>query len=311
MRTLVTGGAGFIGSNLVALLLENGCEVRVLDDLSTGYRDNLDGLDAELVVGDVRRADDIDRAVAGSEVVFHLAASVGNTRAIAEPAVDAEINLIGTINVLEAARKHDVRKVVNSSSAGIFGELVTLPISEDHPQAPITPYGVSKLAAEKMCIAYHDLHGIETVSLRYFNVYGPNQRYDDYGNVIPIFVHRMLNGQSLMIFGDGEQTRDFVDARDVAAANYAAGMAEGVVGCFNVASGTRISINRLVELLREVSEVPFDVEHGPERPGDVRDSLADLSAARAAFGYAPSVDIEDGLREYVRWAREAAGGTSA
>jgi UDP-glucose 4-epimerase len=305
LRALVTGGAGFIGSNLVALLLEEGCQVRVLDDLSTGCRQNLDDLDAQLVEADVRDAEAVFRAAHGVDVVFHLAASVGNARAIDDPVADSAINVIGTINVLEAARRNGVRKLVYSSSAGIFGELVALPIREDHPQEPISPYGVSKLGGEKMCIAYGRLYDLETVCLRYFNVYGPNQRYDAYGNVIPIFVHRMLEEEALTIFGDGEQTRDFVHARDVAAANVAAARSVGVSGCFNIASGTRISINRLVELLRAVSGMPVAAVHGPERPGDVRDSLADLSAARAAFGYAPRVEIEDGLREYVRWARQA------
>jgi len=303
VRALVTGGAGFIGSNLVALLLEQGSEVRVLDNLSTGYRENLDDLDVELILADVRDAEATARAVAGVDVVFHLAASVGNARAIADPVGDSEVNLIGTVNVLEAAQRNDVRKVVYSSSAGIFGELKTLPIREDHPQEPISPYGVSKLGGEKMCLAYNRLYEMECVCLRYFNVYGPNQRYDAYGNVIPIFVRRIIDGEPLTIFGDGEQTRDFVHARDVAAANLAAATSPGVSGCFNIASGTRISINRLVQLLREVSGAHVDAEHGPERPGDVRHSLADLTAAREGFGYTPRVDIEEGLRQYVLWAQ--------
>ena len=305
LTALVTGGAGFIGSNLVARLLREGTRVRVVDDLSTGYTDNLAGKDVELVVADVCDPHELDDAAAGVDVIFHLAASVGNARAIAEPVADSRTNVLGTINVLEAARRHEVRKVVYSSSAGIFGELVTLPIREDHPQYPLTPYGVSKLAGEKMCLAYRDLYGIETVCLRYFNVYGPNQRYDAYGNVIPIFVHRLLAGEPLVIFGDGEQTRDFVAAQDVAAANLAAGTTPGVWGCFNIASGTRITINRLVELLRGHADRPVEVQHGPERSGDVRHSLADISAAHEAFGYTPGVAIEDGLREYLAWAERA------
>jgi UDP-glucose 4-epimerase len=305
LKALVTGGAGFIGSNLVSLLLRRNARVRVVDDLSTGYADNLADLDVDLVVADVCDDSVLDHAAADMDVIFHLAASVGNARAIADPVADSRTNVIGTIRVLEAARKHGVPKVVYSSSAGIFGELMTLPIREDHPQYPLSPYGVSKLAGEKMCLAYRDLYGIETVCLRYFNVYGPNQRYDAYGNVIPIFVHRMLAGEPLVVFGDGEQTRDFVAAQDVAAANLAAATAAGVWGCFNIASGTRITINRLVDLLREASEVPVEVKYAPERPGDVRHSLADLSAAQHAFGFAPAVAIEDGLREYVEWAARA------
>ena len=311
LTALVTGGAGFIGSNLVDLLLREGARVRVIDDLSTGYADNLAGKDAELIIADVCDPSELDEAAEGVDVIFHLAASVGNARAIADPVGDSRTNILGTIQVLEAARRHDVSKVVYSSSAGIFGELVTLPIREDHPQYPLTPYGVSKLAAEKMCLAYRDLYGIETVCLRYFNVYGPNQRYDAYGNVIPIFVHRMLDGDPLLIFGDGEQTRDFVAAQDVAAANLAAATTPGVWGCFNIASGTRITINHLAELLQELADQPVEVQHRPERPGDVRHSLADISAARDAFGYAPAVAIEDGLGTYVAWAARTPQAVSA
>src|SRR5690606_33315526 len=244
MRVVVTGGAGFIGSNLVRLLLDSGHEVTVLDNFSSGYRDNLAQLDVRLVEGDVRDPAVVEAAVRGSEVVFHLAASVGNTRSIEHPIADSEINVLGTLHVLEAARRHGVRKVVFSSSAGIFGELKTLPIREDHPAEPDTPYGASKLGAEKLCLAYAKLYPLECVCLRYFNVYGVNQRYDAYGNVIPIFVHRRLRGEPLTIYGDGEQTRDFINVRDVAMANYRAAMARGVSGAFNIASGTRITINR-------------------------------------------------------------------
>jgi UDP-glucose 4-epimerase len=306
MKVLVTGGGGFIGSNLVALLLGEGHEVAVLDDFSSGYRENLAGLTRVRVVeGDVRDPAAVERAVAGAEVVFHLAASVGNARAIADPILDSEVNVIGTLRVLEAARGAGVRKVVFSSSAGIFGELRTLPIREDHPVEPDSPYGASKLAAEKHCLLYARLYDLECVCLRYFNVYGPNQRYDAYGNVVPIFATKMLRGEPLTVFGDGEQTRDFVNVRDVARANYLAGTSRGVSGAFNVGSATRITINRLVELLRDASGIEPTVEHGPPRPGDVRDSLADVSAAKAAFGFEPTVRVEDGLREYMAWAAGA------
>ena len=250
INALVTGGAGFIGSNLSALLLSRGHRVAILDNLTSGYRENLSSLPAaRFVEGDVRDAKAVDDAMEGAEVVFHLAASVGNTRSIEHPIQDSEINVLGTLTVLEAARRHGVRKVVFSSSAGIFGELKTLPITEDHPVEPDTPYGASKLGAEKLCLAYAKLYPLECVCLRYFNVYGVNQRYDAYGNVIPIFAHRMLQGQPLTIYGDGEQTRDFVNVRDVAEANYLAGMNRGVSGAFNIASGTRVTINHLAELM--------------------------------------------------------------
>jgi UDP-glucose 4-epimerase len=261
----------------------------------------------ELVEGDVRDEALLARVVPGTEVVFHLAASVGNKRSIEHPLDDAEINLLGTIKVLEAARRAGVRKIVASSSAGVFGELRTLPIAEDHPLEPDTPYGVSKLAEEKVCLAYGRLYGMEAVCLRYFNVYGPNQRFDAYGNVIPIFVFRMLRGEPITVFGDGEQTRDFVNVRDVVQANLRAAAATGVSGAFNVGSGTRISINRLLELLGGAAGFAPSVTHGPPRPGDVRDSLADISAAAQRLGYAPAVELEDGLAEYLEWAMDEAG----
>jgi UDP-glucose 4-epimerase len=304
---LVTGGAGFIGSNIVRLLLDRGHQVVVLDDLSSGYRSNLDALPAaRLVEGDVRNAADVDSAIAGCEVVLHLAASVGNTRSIEHPLDDAGINVIGTLTVLEAARRHGVRKLVFSSSAGIFGELKTVPIREDHPVEPDTPYGASKLAAEKLCLAYAKLYELECVCLRYFNVYGVNQRYDAYGNVIPIFAHRMLRDLPITVFGDGEQTRDFVNVRDVAEANYLAAMNRGVSGAFNLGSGTRVTVNALVALMAEAGGLTPAVEHGPPRKGDVRHSLADVSQARALLGFEPRVGLEDGLREYMAWARAAA-----
>jgi UDP-glucose 4-epimerase len=236
--------------------------------------------------------------------------------------------VLGTLNVLEAARHARVPKVVFSSSAGIFGELKTLPIREDHPCEPDTPYGASKLAAEKLCLAYAKIYGIEAVCLRYFNVYGPHQRYDAYGNVIPIFVHKILNADPITIFGDGEQTRDFINVHDVARANYAAATTPAVWGAFNLGSGTRITINRLVELLRLCAENDGNrrveqafapaagmakksgalapevrVEYGPKRPGDVRDSLADISKAREAFAFSPSVTMEEGLPQYMQWAK--------
>jgi UDP-glucose 4-epimerase len=304
MKTLVTGGAGFIGSNVVRLLLEKGHDVTVLDDLSSGYRGNLDPFpQVRFYEGDIRDPDTVAQATAGVEVVFHLAASVGNTRSIEHPIKDSEVNALGTLRILEAARHGGVRKVVFSSSAGIFGELKTLPIMEDHPVEPDSPYGASKLAAEKLCLAYAKLYPMECVCLRYFNVYGPNQRYDAYGNVIPIFAHRMIHGEPVVIFGDGEQTRDFVNVHDVARANYQAAMARGVSGAFNVASGTRITINHLVELMREASGLQPRVEYGPPRRGDVRHSLANISAARAAFGYEPVVGLKEGLAEYMDWAK--------
>jgi len=305
MKALVTGGAGFIGSNLVGRLVQDGHEVTVLDNLLSGYRSNLEPFpEVRFIEGDVRDETAVAEAIRGAEVVFHLAASVGNKRSIDHPVADAEINVIGTLRVLEAARREGVRKIVTSSSAGIFGELKTLPIREDHPVEPDSPYGCTKLCKEKECLAYAKLYAIEAVCLRYFNVYGPNQRYDAYGNVIPIFAFRMLRGEPLTIFGDGEQTRDFVNVRDVVQANIKAAHTVGISGAFNLGSSGRITIKNLVELLKEASGIVPVVRHGPPRPGDVRHSLADISAARKAFGFDPEVSLREGLKEYMDWAKE-------
>lgn len=307
MKILVTGGAGFIGSNLVRGLVECGYEVTVLDSLMSGYRSNLDPFpDVRFIEGDVRDESAVSKAIEGAEVVFHLAASVGNKRSIDHPITDAEINVIGTLRVLEAARRKGVRKIVTSSSAGIFGELKTLPIREDHPAEPDSPYGCTKLCKEKECLAYAKLFDIEAVCLRYFNVYGPNQRFDVYGNVIPIFAFKMLRGEELTIFGDGEQTRDFINVHDVVQANIKAAHAVGVSGAFNMGSAGRITINNLVNLLKEASGIEPIVVHGPPRAGDVRHSLADISAAREAFGFEPTISLQEGLKEYMDWAKEEA-----
>lgn len=307
MKVLVTGGAGFIGSNLAARLVQDGHQVAVLDNLLSGYMSNLERFpQISFFQGDVRDPGMVDAAMSGAEVVFHLAASVGNKRSIDDPVTDAEINVLGTVRVLEAARKAGVRKIVASSSAGIFGELKHLPIKEDHSVEPDSPYGCTKLCEEKMCLAYAKLYGLEAVCLRYFNVYGPNQRFDAYGNVIPIFAFKMLKGEELTIFGDGGQTRDFVNVRDVVQANMKAAESRGVSGAFNIGSGTQITVNHLVKLLEEASGITARHRYGDPRKGDVRDSLADISAASKQLGYLPGVSLEDGLREYMAWAKKEA-----
>ena len=303
-KILVTGGAGFIGSNLVKYLIKEGNLVTVLDNFMSGYRSNLDPFPTvHIIEGDVRDKTAVELAMRGVEVVFHLAASVGNKRSIDQPIQDAEINVLGTLQVLEAARKAGVRKIVTSSSAGIFGELKTMPIKEDHPIEPDSPYGCTKLCEEKLSLSYAKLYDIEAVCLRYFNVYGPNQRFDAYGNAIPIFVFRMLQNEALIVYGDGEQTRDFVHVDDVVQANIKAADAIGVSGAFNIASGTRVTINRLLEMISKDRKTAIKIEHGPERPGDVRHSLADISFAHNRINYTPSVDLENGINEYVKWAR--------
>jgi UDP-glucose 4-epimerase len=309
VKAIVTGGAGFIGSNIAAALSERGDEVVVLDDLSSGYARNLDQLPAvKLIEGSVLDARLTSEVVQGAEVVFHHAASVGNKRSIDDPRADAMTNVLGTVNVLEASRHAGVRKIVYASSAGIFGELKELPIGESHPLEPDSPYGASKLAAEKECLVFGKLYDLEAIALRYFNVYGPHQRFDQYGNAIPIFVFQMLRNEGVTIFGDGEQTRDFINVGDIVQANLKAGDSHGVSGAFNLGSGTRISINDLVGHLAELMTEQPEVRYGPERPGDVRDSLADISLAASAFGFDPTIALADGLAEYVAWARSEVHG---
>lgn len=309
MKALVTGGAGFIGSNIIRLLVSDGHTVAVLDNFTSGYLTNLEPFtQIQLFEGSVCDSLMIERAVEGVEVIFHLAASVGNARSIQYPIEDTEINALGTLRILEAARRAGVRKIVYSSSAGIFGELKTLPIREDHPVDPGSPYGASKLAGEKLCLAYSKLYDIESVCLRYFNVYGVNQRYDAYGNVIPIFAHRIFNHKPITIFGDGEQTRDFINVRDVARANYLAAQTHGVSGAFNLGSATRVTINWLATTMVEISGMKIPIEYAPPRPGDVRDSLADISAVRQAINFTPRVGLQEGLEEYMEWARKEMAG---
>lgn len=303
MQALITGGAGFIGSNIAMELSGQGWGVRVLDNLSSGYRGNLDGLAVDFRHGDVRDPHAVADAVAGCDVVFHLAASVGNKRSIDDPIDDSSVNVIGTLQVLEAARKAGVRKIVASSSAGIYGELRSMPIHESHPLDPLTPYGASKLCMEKQCLAYAATHGMEAVALRYFNVYGPNQRFDAYGNVIPIFVFNALQGCPITIFGDGMQTRDFVNVADVVQANIKAALARGVSGAFNIASASQTRILDLAGAIRDGLGIQVDIQFGPHRAGDVEHSLADIEAASAAFDYRPQVTMDSGLPEYLAWAR--------
>jgi UDP-glucose 4-epimerase len=303
-KVLVTGGSGFIGSNLVKKLILDNNEVVVIDNLSSGFINNIDYLnDVKFINGDIRNINDVKKAINGVEVVFHLAASVGNKRSIDFPSLDSEINVLGTINILDECVREGVRKIVTSSSAGIFGELKTIPIKEDHPIEPDSPYGCSKLCAEKMCLSYSKLYDLEAVCLRYFNVYGPNQRFDAYGNVIPIFVYKMLHNETIIVYGDGNQTRDFVHVDDVVQANINSANSSGVSGAFNIASGQRVSINQLINLITENYKNEFKIEFVNKRPGDVLHSLADISSARNDINFNPIVTLEKGIKDYVNWAK--------
>ena len=310
MNALVTGGAGFIGSNLVRLLLEKGFRTRVLDNLTTGYAKNLAHMDVEFVQGDVRDARTVENALKGTDVVFHLAASIGNVKSLSNPQEDSEVNVVGTINVLEAARKNGVRRIVYSSSAAIFGELLTMPIAEDHPQNPDSPYGVSKLAGEKQVLCFGRLYDLTVICLRYFNVYGINQRYDAYGNVIPIFANCLFTKSPLTIYGDGDQTRDFVNVKDVARANLLASTKAQNSGVYNVGCGRNITINQLAAYVQDASGIATSVQHGPPRKGEVRHCRADISKLVNDFGFQPDADIVAGLREYFDWYKNDISTTS-
>lgn len=301
MKALVTGGAGFIGSHVVRRGIEAGWEITVLDNFSTGYEANLPAHPRlRLVRGDVRDEAAVRDALSGAEAVFHLAASVGNVRSIEAPLFDAEVNLLGTLRVLEAMKAGGVRRLVYSSSAAIFGEPERLPIDEAHRAEPDSPYGVSKLAGEKQCLCYGRLFGWEVACLRYFNVYGVNQRFDAYGNVIPIFGSRLLRGEPLVVYGDGEQTRDFVEVRDVADANWNA-LDRRARGAFNIGSGHATTITTLTRLIQEAAGRKGMVRHQEPRAGEVRHSVAAIGAAGAALGYRARVGLVEGLRDYMAW----------
>jgi UDP-glucose 4-epimerase len=303
MRCLVTGGAGFIGSNLVDALLARGDAVTVLDDLSSGRRQNLaEALrnGAQLIVGDVRDPETVQRAFAASvpEVVFHLAAQIDVRRSVAAPGFDAQVNVLGAINVLEAARRHGTRRVVNTSTGGgLYGDAELLPTPEDHPIRPLAPYGQSKLAAEGYCELYARLHGLSTISLRYGNVYGPRQDPHGEAGVVAIFCAAIREGRAPVIYGDGRQTRDWVEVSDVVAANLLAADST-LSGPVNIGHGQETSVLELLAALRAIGGrdgLP-DARFAPERPGEVRRSCLDVGRARDGLGWVARVPLADGVR---------------
>lgn len=306
-KVFITGGAGFIGSNVARYFLERNHDVVLFDNLSTGYKQNVPSAPPlRFMEGDIRNQELLIQSMQGCEAVLHLAAAVGNVRSIENTLEDSEINVLGTLNVLNAARQNNIRKIVYSSSAAIFGEPKRLPIEEEHPTAPDSPYGVSKLAGELHCLCYAKLYAMDIVCLRYFNVYGPNQRYDAYGNVIPIFSTRKLKGQPLTIYGDGEQTRDFVHVFDVAQANYLGATLPNVGGVYNIGTGETITINTLAELFNQLEgRPPVEILHQPPRKGEVKHSRATIQKAKTILGYQPTQTIQTGLKGYWEWIQSA------
>jgi UDP-glucose 4-epimerase len=301
MKALVTGGAGFIGSNLVDALLARGDEVIVLDDISTGKRENLEQAlagGAQLEVVDIRDAGAVSLLVSRTkpDVIFHLAAQIDVRKSVADPAHDARVNVEGTVNVLSAAQAHGVPRVVNTSTGGaIYGEGQQLPAPEDHPSAPEAPYGLSKWCAEQYCEIFTRLHGLSTVSLRYGNVYGPRQDPLGEAGVVAIFCGKLLENGQAIIFGSGEQTRDYVFVDDVVDANLRAAEAD-VTGPINIGLGQEKSVLDIVEVLNAHSDSGFEPEHAPERPGEVQHIALDPSRAREELGWEAKVELEEGLK---------------
>jgi UDP-glucose 4-epimerase len=300
-RVLVTGGGGFIGSHLAERLVRDGCEVRVIDNFATGRRSNLAPCadEIDLVEGDLQSYERAHNAVNGCEVVFHQAALPSVPRSVQDPLTSTMVNVVGTLNVLLAARDAGVRRVVFASSSSIYGANPELPKREEMAAVPIAPYAVSKQAAEGYCRAFHQVYGLESVALRYFNVFGPRQDPDSqYSAVIPKFIGAILDGEPPVIYGDGEQSRDFTYIDNAVDANLLAADAPAEVAgmTFNVACGERISLNEMLAELRSISGSHVEPVHEPARPGDVPHSLADISAARTDLGYEPRIGVREGLR---------------
>jgi UDP-glucose 4-epimerase len=301
MRTLVTGGAGFIGSNLVDALVRRGDEVTVVDDVSTGKRHNLNQAlshaNGRLIELDIRDAEAVTAAVeeARPEAVFHLAAQIDVRKSVADPANDSRINVEGTVNVLKAAHAHGVRRFVNTSTGGaIYGEGQIVPAPEDHPVAPEAPYGLSKFCAEQYCELFTRLHGLSTVSLRYGNVYGPRQDPLGEAGVIAIFCGKLLEGGTPTIFGDGLQVRDYIYVSDVVDANLKAAETQ-TTGAVNIGTGVETTVLDLVEALKPHADGDFSAEHAPERPGEVRRIALDATKAKQELGWEAQVGLQDGL----------------
>ncbi len=299
MKTLVTGGGGFIGSNLVRALLGRGDDVRVLDNFSTGSRRNLAGLDVEVVEGELRSYERVHNAVRGTEVVFHLGALGSVPRSVQDPLTSSAVNVEGTLNVQLAARDEGVRRVVFASSSSIYGNQSELPLREAMAPDPISPYGVAKLAAERYCVSFSRVYdSFETVVLRYFNVFGPRQDpTSQYAAVVPLFITAIAAGEPVTIFDDGEQSRDFTYVDNVVAANLLAADAAGANGrIFNISGGTPTSVNELAVTIGRLLGKPVERRYLPARPGDLRNSWADVSEAKSLLGFEPQVELEEGLR---------------
>ena len=306
MRALVTGGAGFIGSHIVEELLKSGDSVRVLDNFSSGKRENIEhsrgGL--EVLEGDLRDVQAIGQAVRGMDLVFHLAAFVSVPQSLLEPETCFAVNVGGTVSLFDAARRAGVRKVVLSSSTAVYGDTDVLPVNETMPLRPLSPYAVSKQVNELYARLYSQVFGLPVVALRYFNVYGPRQRPDsDYAAAVPIFIRRLVAGEPISIFGDGKQTRDFIFVKDIVRANLLAAEAGPSGEAFNVCTGRETSMLDLLEELSEISPRQPEVRFEAPRPGDIYRSAGDPEKAAASFGFRASTSLAEGLTQTVEWMR--------
>lgn len=308
MNCLVTGGAGFIGSNLAHTLIEEGHKVRVLDNFETGRFENIEPLmkKIDLVVGDVCKEKDVCRAVEGVDVIFHQAALPSVPRSVADPLTTNRVNVEGALNVFLAARNSGVKRVVYASSSSVYGSNKELPKHESMFTNPMSPYATTKLAQEVYGRIFYELYGLETVGLRYFNVFGPRQDpLSQYAAVVPRFVIALLTGNSPTIHGDGEQSRDFTFIADAVKANILAARAPGAAGeVFNIACGNRTSLNELFRLLMNITGQKIEAEYTDSRPGDVKHSLAEIKKAQSILGYQPKFNLESGLRRTVDWFRK-------
>lgn len=302
---LVTGGAGFIGSNLVEYLLKKGLKVRVLDNLSTGKIENIKAFltDIEFIEGDICNQGMVKSVVGGMDYVFHQAALPSVPRSIEDPYTTNRVNVEGTLNLLLAARDAGVKRFVYASSSSVYGNTEVLPKSEDMPVSPASPYALSKYAGERYCQIFSKIYGLETVCLRYFNVFGPRQDpTSQYAAAIPKFIYQIKNGGPITIYGNGTQSRDFTYVRNVVEANYLAANLPGISGeVFNIACGKRTTINELARIL--ISEIGKDVDivHLEERKGEVRHSQASIEKAKRLLGYNPEVEVQEGLRKTLAW----------
>jgi UDP-glucose 4-epimerase len=307
-RVLVTGGAGFIGSHIVRRLCGDGQKVRVADNLSTGKEERLKALgpSIEFMRVDLADAAAADAVVKGMNYVVHQAAVPSVQRSVQDPVGTNRSNVTATLNLLESCRKRKVRRFVYAASSSAYGDTEVLPKREDMTPHPLSPYALQKLVGERYCKLYSDLFGLETVSLRYFNVFGPSQDpTSEYSAVIPKFATRLLAGKPLTVYGDGEQSRDFTYVDDVVEANLLALKAPRAVGMvLNVGCNNRITLKQLIRLLEEILNVRAEVKYLPARPGDVRHSLAGIELAREYLGYEPQVTVKEGLRRTVKWFQE-------